>query len=147
MEAGEQWPSIVVWRTFTKSKGIFSIRIWFYTKYDLGPAKNYQSKHMDCVIVNYNDHNISFSWLGLALEAGCKWTSFIACPYFSFNSWMTFSLTISYRFSLSRINAYKALASPSLICLSSKDPILTGCPNQRSFTIVSLLALGNRPLI
>ena len=25
----------------------------------------------------------------------------------------------------SRINAYKALASPSLICLSSKDPILT----------------------
>lgn len=32
----------------------------------------------------------------------------------------------SLRFSLSRINAYKALASPSLIALSSKDPILTG---------------------
>ena len=32
----------------------------------------------------------------------------------------------SLRFSLSRINAYKALASPSLISLSSKDPILTG---------------------
>ncbi|XP_059081823.1 transient receptor potential protein-like [Tigriopus californicus] len=31
----------------------------------------------------------------------------------------------SLRFSLSRINAYKALASPSLIALSSKDPILT----------------------
>ena len=29
------------------------------------------------------------------------------------------------RFSLSRINAYKALASPSLIALSSKDPIIT----------------------
>ena len=32
----------------------------------------------------------------------------------------------SLRFSLSRINAYKALASSSLIALSSKDPILTG---------------------
>eukprot|EP00090_Calanus_glacialis_P035354 TRINITY_DN60378_c0_g1_i1.p1 TRINITY_DN60378_c0_g1~~TRINITY_DN60378_c0_g1_i1.p1 ORF type:complete len:1252 (+),score=238.87 TRINITY_DN60378_c0_g1_i1:183-3758(+) len=31
----------------------------------------------------------------------------------------------SLRFSLARINAYKALASPSLIALSSKDPILT----------------------
>ena len=31
----------------------------------------------------------------------------------------------SLRFSLSRINAYKALASPSLIALSSKDPIIT----------------------
>uniref|UniRef100_A0A1I8II44 ANK_REP_REGION domain-containing protein n=1 Tax=Macrostomum lignano TaxID=282301 RepID=A0A1I8II44_9PLAT len=31
----------------------------------------------------------------------------------------------SLRHSKSRINAYKALASPSLICLSSKDPILT----------------------
>ena len=31
----------------------------------------------------------------------------------------------SLKFSLSRINAYKALASPSLIALSSKDPILT----------------------
>nr|WEY24736.1 transient receptor potential cation channel subfamily C member 5 [Aplysia californica] len=31
----------------------------------------------------------------------------------------------SLRHSRSRINAYKALASPSLICLSSKDPILT----------------------
>lgn len=29
------------------------------------------------------------------------------------------------RYSKSRINAYKALASPSLISLSSKDPILT----------------------
>lgn len=29
------------------------------------------------------------------------------------------------RHSRSRINAYRALASPSLICLSSKDPILT----------------------
>ena len=32
----------------------------------------------------------------------------------------------SLRFSLARINAYKALASSSLIALSSKDPILTG---------------------
>ena len=31
----------------------------------------------------------------------------------------------SLRFSLSRINAYRALASPSLIALSTKDPILT----------------------
>lgn len=31
----------------------------------------------------------------------------------------------SLRYSRSRINAYKALASPSLIALSSKDPILT----------------------
>ncbi|XP_040567143.1 transient receptor potential protein isoform X1 [Lepeophtheirus salmonis] len=31
----------------------------------------------------------------------------------------------SLRFSLSRINSYKALSSPSLIALSSKDPILT----------------------
>uniref|UniRef100_A0A1I8ICT4 ANK_REP_REGION domain-containing protein n=1 Tax=Macrostomum lignano TaxID=282301 RepID=A0A1I8ICT4_9PLAT len=31
----------------------------------------------------------------------------------------------SLRHSKSRINAYKALASPALICLSSKDPILT----------------------
>ena len=35
------------------------------------------------------------------------------------------STTDSLRHSRSRINAYKALASPSLICLSSKDPILT----------------------
>ena len=31
----------------------------------------------------------------------------------------------SLRFSLSRINAYRALASPSLIALTSTDPILT----------------------
>ena len=31
----------------------------------------------------------------------------------------------SLRFSLSRLNAYKALASPSLIALTSKDPVLT----------------------
>ena len=31
----------------------------------------------------------------------------------------------SLRFSMSRLNAYKALASPSLIALTSKDPILT----------------------
>ena len=31
----------------------------------------------------------------------------------------------SLRHSRSRINAYRALASPSLIALSSKDPILT----------------------
>ncbi|XP_064099738.1 transient receptor potential protein-like [Macrobrachium nipponense] len=31
----------------------------------------------------------------------------------------------SLRHSLARINAYKALASPSLICLSSKDPFIT----------------------
>ena len=31
----------------------------------------------------------------------------------------------SLRYSKSRINAYRALASPSLISLSSKDPILT----------------------
>jgi transient receptor potential cation channel subfamily C protein 4 len=31
----------------------------------------------------------------------------------------------SLRFSLSRINAYRALASPSLIALTSSDPILT----------------------
>ena len=29
------------------------------------------------------------------------------------------------RFSMSRLNAYKALSSPSLIALTSKDPILT----------------------
>ena len=31
----------------------------------------------------------------------------------------------SVRFSMSRLNAYKALSSPSLIALTSKDPILT----------------------
>ena len=31
----------------------------------------------------------------------------------------------SLKYSKSRVNAYKALASPSLISLSSKDPILT----------------------
>merc|ERR1719391_1910243 len=31
----------------------------------------------------------------------------------------------SLKFSLARINAYRALASPSLIALSSRDPILT----------------------
>ncbi|ROT85753.1 transient receptor potential ion channel subfamily C trp-like protein [Penaeus vannamei] len=31
----------------------------------------------------------------------------------------------SLRHSLARINAYRALASPSLICLSSKDPLIT----------------------
>ena len=31
----------------------------------------------------------------------------------------------SLRFSLSRINAYRALASPCFIALTSKDPILT----------------------
>ena len=29
------------------------------------------------------------------------------------------------RFSMSRLNAYKAMSSPSLIALTSKDPILT----------------------
>jgi transient receptor potential cation channel subfamily C protein 4 len=38
---------------------------------------------------------------------------------------LTESADDSLRFSLARINAYKALASPSLIALSSKDPILT----------------------
>ena len=38
---------------------------------------------------------------------------------------VTSSADDTLRFSLSRINAYKALASPSLIALSSKDPILT----------------------
>ena len=35
------------------------------------------------------------------------------------------SMADSLRHSRSRINAYRALASPSLIALSSKDPILT----------------------
>ena len=35
------------------------------------------------------------------------------------------TLLHSLRHSRSRINAYRALASPSLIALSSKDPILT----------------------
>lgn len=38
---------------------------------------------------------------------------------------MTSRLEDSLRHSRSRINAYRALASPSLIALSSKDPILT----------------------
>ena len=38
---------------------------------------------------------------------------------------LTSSQEDSLRFSLSRINAYKALASPSLIALTSSDPILT----------------------
>ena len=38
---------------------------------------------------------------------------------------LTQSADDSLRFSLSRINAYKALSSPSLIALSSKDPVLT----------------------
>lgn len=35
------------------------------------------------------------------------------------------SMEDSLRYSLSRVNMYKALASPSLICLTSLDPILT----------------------
>lgn len=31
----------------------------------------------------------------------------------------------SLRYSQSRINAYRAMISPSLICLSSRDPLLT----------------------
>ena len=38
---------------------------------------------------------------------------------------LTASQEDSLRFSLSRINAYRALASPSLIALTSTDPILT----------------------
>ena len=38
---------------------------------------------------------------------------------------MNWTLLHSLRHSRSRINAYRALASPSLIALSSKDPILT----------------------
>ncbi|CAG7720431.1 unnamed protein product [Allacma fusca] len=38
---------------------------------------------------------------------------------------VTTSTEDSLRYSMSRINAYRALASPSLICLSSKDPFLT----------------------
>ena len=38
---------------------------------------------------------------------------------------LTSSSEDSLRFSLARINAYKALASPSLIALSSRDPIFT----------------------
>ena len=41
------------------------------------------------------------------------------------DSCLTSSQEDSLRFSLSRINAYKALASPSLIALTSSDPILT----------------------
>ena len=43
----------------------------------------------------------------------------------SCDSCLTSSQEDSLRFSLSRINAYKALASPSLIALTSSDPILT----------------------
>ena len=43
----------------------------------------------------------------------------------SCDSCLTSSQEDSLRFSLSRINAYKALASPSLISLTSADPILT----------------------
>lgn len=38
---------------------------------------------------------------------------------------MVSSETDSLRHSQARINAYKALSSPSLIALSSKDPLLT----------------------
>ena len=43
----------------------------------------------------------------------------------SCDSCLTSSQEDSLRFSLSRINAYKALSSPSLIALTSSDPILT----------------------
>ncbi len=47
----------------------------------------------------------------------------------SFNLFFKKTLIYNYTFivfpSLARINAYRALASPSLIALSSKDPILT----------------------
>lgn len=42
------------------------------------------------------------------------------------NLYAFFISTISpFRYSHARINAYRALASPSLICLSSSDPFLT----------------------
>ena len=46
------------------------------------------------------------------------------------------------RFSLARINAYKALSSPSLIALSSKDPILTGKKEQKLKKTIQRFNLG-----
>ncbi len=47
----------------------------------------------------------------------------------------------SLKYSKSRINAYKALASPSLISLSSKDPILTAF--ELSWNLKSLSRIEN----
>lgn len=45
----------------------------------------------------------------------------------------------SLRHSRSRINAYRALASPSLIALSSKDPVLTAFELSRELSRLSVI--------
>ena len=69
-------------------------------------------------------HRNNYEILKLLLDRGAT----IPMPHdvkCSCEECLTQSADDSLRFSLSRINAYKALSSPSLIALSSKDPVLT----------------------
>lgn len=52
---------------------------------------------------------------------------------------MASSKADSLRHSRSRINAYRALASPSLIALSSKDPILTAFELSKELSRMSII--------
>ena len=93
----------------------------------------YSWEAVDNVAANYTPditplilaaHKNNYEILKILLDRGASLPSphDLKC---SCDSCLTSSQEDSLRFSLSRINAYKALASPSLISLTSADPILT----------------------
>ncbi|OWA53372.1 Transient receptor potential-gamma protein [Hypsibius exemplaris] len=89
-------------------------------------AGNYESSSFppDVTPLMLAAHRDNYEIIKLLLDKGAR----IPQPHDSrcaCNECITSRSTDSLRHSHSRINAYRALASPSLIALSSKDPILT----------------------
>nr|XP_040566985.1 LOW QUALITY PROTEIN: transient receptor potential protein-like [Lepeophtheirus salmonis] len=97
------------------------------------PGTQYSWEMVDHVAANYTPditplilaaHKNNYEILKILLDRGAS----LPTPHdlkCSCESCITASQEDSLRFSLSRINAYRALASPSLIALTSTDPILT----------------------
>lgn len=97
------------------------------------PGTPYSWEAVDHVSANYTPditplilaaHKNNYEILKILLDRGAS----LPTPHdlkCSCDSCITASQEDSLRFSLSRINAYRALASPSLISLTSSDPILT----------------------
>lgn len=97
------------------------------------PGLPYSWEAVDHVAANYTPditplilaaHKNNYEILKILLDRGAS----LPTPHdlkCSCDSCITASQEDSLRFSLSRINAYRALASPSLISLTSSDPILT----------------------
>ncbi len=97
------------------------------------PGKPHSWEAVDSVSANYTPdvtplilaaHKNNYEILKILLDRGAQ----LPRPHnlrCSCDDCLLSSQEDSLRFSLSRINAYKALASPSLIALTSNDPILT----------------------